>query len=260
MKFRFLSSSLTQKFSATLVMATLFALTSTAAVATPTNLVKNGDFELTTGYGEINLFATVTDWSSTGYNFIFAAGTADTTGAPGFYGNGAPLKLWGANNGGANALATSNNGGNFIASDGAFPGYGVPMIQQMITGLTVGASYEVNFEWAAAQQAGFYGDTTDYWRVNLGSNAANAQATGIYSNTSRSSSNWMRETMRFTATNTSEVLSFLAVGTPNGLPPFSLIDGVSMTEVPEPSAWLMLLTGLGLIASLARRRRTGDTV
>ena len=252
MKFRFLSSSLTQKLSSTLVMASLLALASTSALATPTNLVKNGDFELTSGFGEIGLYATVTDWTSTGFNFIFAPGTAYTTGAPGFYG---PLQLWGSNNGGAKALATSHNGGNFVANDGAFGAYGVPIIQQTIHGLTVGATYEVNFEWAAAQQFGFDGATTEWWRVNLGSNASTTQATGIYSNASHSSSDWMHEAMRFTAANTSEVLSFLAVGTPDGKPPFSLIDGVSMTEVPEPSTWLMLFTGLGLIAALARRRK-----
>jgi hypothetical protein len=255
MKFRFLSSSLTQKFSTTLVLVTLFALASTSAVATPINLVKNGDFEQTVGFGEIGLYSTVANWTSTGFNFIFAPGMADTTGAPGAYGQ---LQLWGANNGGANALATSSNGGNFIANDGAFGAYGVPEIKQTITGLTVGATYEVSFEWAAAQQFGFDGPTTEWWRVNLGSNWLTTQATGIYSNAVHSSSDWMHETMRFTAANTSEVLSFLAVGTPEGKPPFSLLDGVSMREVPEPSSWLMLFTGLGLIGVLARRRRKGD--
>lgn len=257
MMFRFSNLSFTQKISTALSMATLLALTSTCAIATPVNLVKNGDFEQTQGFGEIGLNATVTDWTSTGFNFIFAPGTADTTGAPGFYGS---LQLWGANNGGANALATSSNGGNFVANDGAFGAYGAPIIQQTINGLKVGATYEVNFEWAAAQQFGFDGPTTEWWRVNLGSNASTTQATGIYSNASHGSSDWMHETMRFTATSTSELLSFLAVGTPEGKPPFSLLDGVTMTEVPEPSSWLMLFTGLGLIAALARRRRTGDTV
>jgi hypothetical protein len=256
MKFHFLSSPLAKKFSTAFAMATLLALGNTQANATPTNLVKNGDFELTSGFGELGLYATLNDWTSTGFNFVFAPGTADTSGAPGFYGQ---LQLWGANNGGANALAVSSNGGNFVANDGAFGAYGDPIIQQTIHGLTVGATYEVKFEWAAAQQYGFYGPTTEWWRVNLGSNSLTTQATGIYSNASQGSSNWMQEAMRFTATNTSEVLSFLAVGTPDGKPPFSLIDGVSMTEVPEPSSWLMLLTGLGLIGALLSRRK-GNTV
>jgi len=52
------------------------------------------------------------------------------------------------------------------------------------------------------------------------------------------------------------VLSFLAVGTPAGVPPFSLLDGVSMTSaVPEPQTWGMLGLGLGLVGFAARRRK-----
>nr|WP_229262497.1 PEPxxWA-CTERM sorting domain-containing protein [Duganella radicis] len=51
-------------------------------------------------------------------------------------------------------------------------------------------------------------------------------------------------------------MSFLAVGTPAGVPPFSLLDGVSLTAaVPEPETWAMLGLGLGLIGFTARRRK-----
>lgn len=50
-------------------------------------------------------------------------------------------------------------------------------------------------------------------------------------------------------------LSFLAVGTPAGVPPFSLLDGVSMVAVPEPQTWGMLGLGLGLVGFAARRRK-----
>jgi hypothetical protein len=232
----------------------LFAF-SASAHATPINLIVNGGFEANAGNGQVGANTSINGWSSSGgYNFIFAAGTADTTGAmtPWF---GAPLMLWGANNGGANALAQSSNGGYIFGADGD---YGVAPIEQWVSGLTAGRQYELSFEWAAAQQAGFYGDTTEAWIVNFGNEV---QATGIYALASQSSSNWMNETMTFTASGSNMLLSFLARGTPEGMPPFSLLDGVSLVElpnlraVPEPGSWLLF--GAACVAALlgARRRR-----
>ncbi len=38
-----------------------------------------------------------------------------------------------------------------------------------------------------------------------------------------------------------------ALGTPNGLPPFSLLDGVTATAVPEAGTWAMFIAGFGLV-------------
>ena len=58
--------------------------------------------------------------------------------------------------------------------------------------------------------------------------------------------------MTFTADAVNPVLSFLSVGAPDGLPPFAVLDGVSLEAVPEPSA--ALLGALGALALLRRRR------
>lgn len=256
MKSHFPNVEFLKHFFSGIVLTALFGLAS--ASAAPINFVKNGDFSLSTGTGQIGYNTTVTDWTTGGYNFLFGEGTADTTGALSWFGSN-PLYLWGANNGGAHALAESANGGSFIGADGA---YGVTPIRQLIEGLTVGATYEVGFEWAAAQQFGFSGETTQHWRVNLGSDAATWQATGIYQNANHASSGWMNHTMRFTASSVSEWLSFMAVGTPVGEPPFSLLDGVKMTQVsspqadvPEPGSLAIFLAGMGLAALFARRHR-----
>jgi hypothetical protein len=54
------------------------------------------------------------------------------------------------------------------------------------------------------------------------------------------------QTMNFTADNTSDLLSFFAVGTPNGEPPFVLLDGVSLNaDTPEPAdaRWIVVRSG-----------------
>jgi hypothetical protein len=255
---RFHSAIKFRHISVTLAAVAALLVGSAAVEAAPINLVKNGDFSLSSaGNGQIGYNTVLSDWSTSGYNFVFAEGTADTTGAMSWFGNS--LTLWGSHNGGANALATSHDGGNFVANDGA---YGVAALSQMITGLNIGQKYELTFEWAAAQQFGFTGATTEYWVANLGDDAATRQATAIYSNASHGSSAWSKVSMIFTATGTSELLSFLAGGTPVGEPPFSLLDGVSLLELPtpatdiaEPGSWLLMASGLGLLALLARRRR-----
>lgn len=227
-----------------------------SAQATPINLVANGGFEINTGNGQVGSNTTIADWSSSGYNFLFAPGTADTTGATSAWFN-APLTLWGANNGGANPLALSGNGGYIFGADGA---YGIAPLEQWISGMTAGRQYQLSFEWAAAQQAGFFGDTTEAWIVYFGNEV---QATGIYSLANQASSHWMNETMTFTASSSTMLLSFLARGTPDGSPPFSLLDGVSLVEmpelraVPEPGSWLLF--GAACAAALlgARRRHPG---
>lgn len=216
-----------------------------AQTASAVNLVSNGDFESNTGNGQLGFNTTATAWTTSGYNFLFAPGTADTTGASGVYGG---LTLWGPGNGSVNGLpATSPSGGYYVAADGAFD---VGAIQQNINGLTVGSRYTVSFFWAGAQQSGFTGPTTDNWTVSLG---GNSQTTSTISLPSHGFSGWMSQSFTYTATSTSEVLSFLATGTPSGVPPFALLDGVSMVAaVPEPStvvagaSALLLLVGGGL--------------
>jgi hypothetical protein len=210
-----------------------------------TNYVTNGSFETTTnGSGQFNNNTVATGWTSTGYNFIFASGTADTTGAMGQDGL---VYLWGPGNGANNGLpASSPDGGNYVAADGA---YLVEPIQQTINGLTVGASYTLGFWWGGAQQESFTGPTSDQWDVSLGSQT---QDTVVLQDVNHGFTGWQYQTFTFVASSTSELLSFLAVGTPSGEPPFALLDGVSLTQVaqtgstPEPATFGLI--GLGLIA------------
>lgn len=245
------------------------------------NLVQNGTFTgitysgtlpLTTQYGEFGTAAgsvtlTESNWTTSGYNFVYAPNTMDmgtnasgaNSGAPkeapgqfnaaNGYGN---TYMWGSNNGGAVTLpATDPAGGNFIAGDGA---YNVGAISQVITGLTAGKLYFVSFYWAGAQQQSYTTATTEAWLVSLGAQTIN---TGTVSIAAEGFSGWINQTLAFTATGATETLSFLAVGTPNGQPPFSLLGGVQMELAPEPTSWA-IFAGFGIactVVEVARRRR-----
>jgi len=232
----------------------VMALLTFAISAQAGSLVLNGDFENVTngsgGMGEFgsSTYSTVANWTSHAYNFVFAAGTADTTGSNGINGN---LKLWGPNDGSANGLpAASPTGGNFVAADAFFD---VGAITQTINGLVPGDVYLLSFYWAGAQQSGFNGDNTEQWQVSLGSQA---QSTAVIDNPSHGFTPWMSQTFAYTATSSSELLSFLAVGPPTGFPPFLLLDGVSLDPAPESASVLLMIGGLCLtVVAVGAKRR-----
>jgi hypothetical protein len=248
---------------ATTFAASAFGLTLAlgAAGAQATNLVTNGSFEnLTNGYGQIGYNTNATGWTTSGYNFVFNSTNVQST--SGVQGSDGTLSLWGSGNGGLSTITASPAGGNFIGADGA---YEIGAISQTVTGLTAGAQYSVSFYVAAGQQSGFTGPTTDYWTVGLGNTAltsntqAGSQSTPIINLASHSFSGWQYESLTFTATGTSDVLSFLATGTPSGVPPFALLDGVDMEAtgnfVPEPDSMGLMVGGVAVLAGFAWRRR-----
>jgi hypothetical protein len=148
--------------------------------------------------------------------------------------------------------ASSPDGGYFIGQDSDFQ---VQPLQQTITGLTAGDTYQVGFWWGAAQQSGFYGPTADLWNVSLGSST---QTTSTINLPSQGFSGWQYQTFDLTADGSSDVLQFLAGGYPQGPPPFILLDGVSLTPTPEPGTLPLLFTGLlgglGLLRSRQWRK------
>lgn len=240
-----------------LFVSALITFGASSAFAGPI-LVQNGNFELTSNGGNKRIngtdvktgYTTLTGWTSSedgsakgGYNFLLNGATATT--------DSSVLKLEGKNNG----FKASPTGGNFFASDSQYyPG----QLSQLITGLTIGTSYLLTFDFALAQQAGFTGANYDnYWQVGFGSAKQNSTKLTILDD---GFSGWKSATMAFTASSASEMLSFLARGTAPGAPPFMLLDNVALnaSQVPEPATWTMLLGGLALIGFMARRRRNAQ--
>lgn len=133
-------------------------------------------------------------------------------------------------------------GGNIVADDGDNVNFGVPF-SQVINGLTAGDTYALTFYQSADQQNGISTPFTENWQVSLGAQTQYS-ATMNYPATP-----WSLQTLNFTASSSSEVLSFLADG-PTGVPPVALLGDVSLTQVtPEPSYYVAI--GLGMIALFA---------
>jgi hypothetical protein len=245
------------------MVAGLAAALGAFAPASAANLVANGGFETTVGGGP-NIFldtgeGALGSWSGgSSTTAIYAPGAADTTGAE--QGAGTYIYLWGPNLPSpyavANGLtATSPAGGNYLAMD-ADSDFATA-VTQMISGLTPGGHYDLSFYYAAAQYARpgygvWYGATQTGIQASIGADTFNAPQLAI---ASQGFSGWKHETYEFTASSTSELLSLLATSANHGVPPVALLDGVSITYLPEPSAWAMMIVGTGLLGAVARRRR-----
>ena len=247
------------------IVATMSVGLLLAGGASAASLITNGSFETNGGTGQVNYNTALTGWNvqplNASYFFVFnpQAGTvsgtsADNAGAPGEYDHApAPnLKLWGPGDGSNNGLSNSPDGGAFIGSD---PRYQNSAITQTINGLIKGDSYKLEFYFAGAQQFGYDGATTEGWHVSFGTQAQN---TAVLANVNHGFTGWNKATLFLVADSTSDTLSFLATGGPNSpLPPFALLDGVSLSVAPEPTTWALMIIGFGGIGAMARSKRRG---
>jgi hypothetical protein len=176
-------------------------------------------------------------------------------------------------------------GTNFYQADGN-PEY-ESTILQTISGLTAGVTYDLQFQQAAGQQAGFSGATTEQWKVFLGvggigtncgpnpcivtGTANNIEDDSTLMNTpSQGITDWNSVEMTFTPTasdfissgpNAGKiVLTFLAWGNAGSTvnePPTVFLEGVNTTPIPAPEPATLSLLGVSIlgIAGMVRHRR-----
>jgi len=265
-----------------------FACAGTEARA---NAISNGTFATYTGTlsgtagGGLNTQdddgsgGSLTKWTITnvsgsqGLAFLYLSGNQGSTSTSGVgitqYGRFGAFSMYDPGNvaGSGGAIPnTSPGGGNFIVADGA-SGYNVA-IYEAVTGLTQGATYAVSFWYAAAQQSGFSGNTTEGWQVSLHGSAQTTQVAangttiqdtptqaiipgaGTPGLANGSFQAWAQDTLYFTATSSNQVLTFLSMGTPGGQPPLDLLSDVTLNVVtPEPAS--LALSGSGIASLIA---------
>ncbi len=235
---------------------------------------------------------TVGGWTSEGYNFLVSNGANLSTNSNVAAEDGSAMNFYGS-------TLPAPVGNYFVAADGA---YFQGRIYQDLTGLEVGATYNVSYYQAAAQQlernadgtptGNYDGDTTDNWIANVGGSYttptySSDSSPAIYGTTTSGDAfsggtthqsptmslgsqaaagsqtattgnpkvnGWQQDSFAFTATSSTERLSFLAKGAPNGKPPFALLAGVSANKIPEPADYVGTLVGFGFVGLAIKSR------
>lgn len=145
-------------------------------------------------------------------------------------------------------------GSYWEASDGDrsidLSGNGPGTLSQVLTGLTVGQSYQVNFDLAGNPDGG-QGVKLALVQAVIGGAPGIEQFT-VDASTSRQDMNWSTRLYRFTAQGTSATLTFSSL-TDTAFGP--ALDNVGIAAVPEPASWAMMIMGVGLVGGALRSRR-----
>ncbi len=241
------------------VAAVAAMMVAATAQAAPTQLVTDGQFQSGTSGPAYNGQATqsLQYWTATGLGRVFT--NAD---------NPAGLGLWtqSTSGNGWNGLSASGVG-NFVALDGAYPTTSDnASIAQLLTGLIVGQSYTLSFDYAFGQERDgptgefFNGPTVNYLTASIGSNTWSSPTVDL---PDHGFSGWETKTLNFTAASTSELLKFVAYANVP-LPSYALLSNVSTVSavggVPEPATWAMMIFGFFGVAMIMRRRKEAAAI
>lgn len=133
-------------------------------------------------------------------------------------------------------------------------GNGVSAIQQTLSGLSAGTEYIVSFFISGNPDNGFGPNAPNpkVAQLTLGGTSAMVSYTLTAAN-SRSNMLWEQVSYSFVADNSGEALLRLASVSGNA---FGLaLDNFSITAVPEPATWMMMIMGFGIAGMAIRRRK-----
>jgi hypothetical protein len=140
-------------------------------------------------------------------------------------------------------------------------GTGLPVnearIQQTLTGLTANTPYQLTFWYRA--NAGDPLAPGDTYQASLRVSSSNAPTDVIsVTQAQANTGTWYSHTYAFTPVGTSANLTFVALTSGANNNGGIFLDAVSVTPVPEPHEWVMMLAGLGMVGVIASRRRAGE--
>jgi hypothetical protein len=121
---------------------------------------------------------------------------------------------------------------------------GSPAFQHSVDGLTAGQTYNLSFDLAGNHR----GNPNDSVTVIFGGSTDTFSVTDA-------NADFSRFTLSFLATGSSASISFLDNFTGGNRNIGTLLDNVSVTAVPEPEVYGMMLMGLGLMGFVARKRK-----
>ena len=201
------------------------ALCSVSSAFAATNIVVDGSFEsASAGSLGFATYPSIAGWTSTG--------------------GGIEVR--------DNVVGTAEDGVNFVELDST---QNSSMSQTLTT--VVGQTYALSFYYSNRAVSPYNGQlpggvvpvSSDGLSVSYGEGVVTV---GVLPTNSTHDNVWTLYTTEFTATSTSTVLTFAALGTSDSFG--TSLDNVSVTAVPEPAQLAMMGAGLLVVAGLARRR------
>ena len=196
----------------------------------------------------------VSNWTSTGYAIYFIAGKQTTQNAAGqFQGSGLEkLSL--------PSTQLSSQGGNFVGLDGDPNASFNASLSQTVTGFTVGQRYWFAFDWAASELQSRSGITNEKINFKAVGAVTDLNFTSVTVTTpTQGFIPWRGESLSFVASSTTEVLTFLAQSTSTCLPPFVLLDGLTLSDVPEPGTIVLAGAGMAILMLLRFQKHRNRT-
>ena len=221
----------------TLFRIALFAVTVVVATSASAQIVQNGSFESFTGaFGGdngaqlIGSSTTLTGWTIVG-------------------GEIAILKNPNAYN------LTASDGVNFLDLAG-YSNAGFPKgVSQVLTGLSAGQTYTLSVDLGIRNGACVSGGNNCRGPIQVSASVAGTSQAFTHSSTTDGNV-WGTFSSNFVANDSSALLTVQGVSLPAGNQYIGL-DNVSVSPVPEPTAWGLMLAGLVTAGVMGRRRRAG---
>jgi hypothetical protein len=142
-----------------------------------------------------------------------------------------------------NVAGVASSGFNFVELDGNQNS----SISQTLNTIE-GQKYTFSFDYANRYGVSVASNGLDW---SLGNDAGSAPVIN-------SGNGWHTFSQDFTATSSQTLLKFTAIGTNDSLG--SSLDNISVSPVPEPEEWAMMMLGLGLMGFVSKRKNPDNVI